>query len=290
MKFENYHPVINLIFFVSAVYMAIAFSHPVYIALSFIAFFAYSVKRCGKKQLVFNLLLIPLILLFTAYYSFYTHFGVTVIKQNYIGNSITLESVLYGLSIGMRAGTVLMIMSLVLKLFTSDRVTYLFGRVSPKLSLFISVALRMIPRANDYARKINEAQMCIGKGKGQGNIFRRFTNSLRRVYILLMWFFENIVEESHSMKARGYSLKGRTAFSIYRFDNRDRSIILLFSICITFIMSMKFLSQTDIFYNPQLIIGRITAVSVGGYIVYFIYLMLPCIIETVNDIRYRKNI
>ena len=39
---------------------------------------------------------------------------------------------------------------------------------------------------------------------------------------MLTWSLENAIETADSMKSRGYGLPGRTAFSIYRFDDRDK--------------------------------------------------------------------
>ena len=62
------------------------------------------------------------------------------------------------------------------------------------------------------------------------------------------------MESTVSMKSRGYSLRGRTAFSIYRFDNRDRSFVVMIFLCLTLWASAILLDQTEIYYNPEIII------------------------------------
>ena len=146
MRFDSYHTAINLIYFVSAIGLALSFNHPVFVAVSYVCAFAYSVKLNGKKALIFNLCLIPFIVLYSLIYSSYNHFGVINIRQNFIGNEITLESVIYGLVIGVIAASVIMYMSCVFAVFSSDKVVYLFGKISPKLSLFLSIVLRSAPR------------------------------------------------------------------------------------------------------------------------------------------------
>ena len=44
MSFENYHPAINLIYFVSVMVSTALFRHPWYVAVSFLCAFIYSVK------------------------------------------------------------------------------------------------------------------------------------------------------------------------------------------------------------------------------------------------------
>ena len=77
MKFSSYHPVINLIYFAAALTGIILFRHPVFLAISFAASFAWSVKLRGKRGLIFDLCLVPLILLYAGVYASYNHFGVT---------------------------------------------------------------------------------------------------------------------------------------------------------------------------------------------------------------------
>ena len=55
MKFSSYHPVINLIYFAAALTGIILFRHPVFLAISFAASFAWSVKLRGKRGLIFDL-------------------------------------------------------------------------------------------------------------------------------------------------------------------------------------------------------------------------------------------
>ena len=103
MKFSSYHPVINLIYFATALAGIILFRHPVFLAISFAASFAWSVKLRGKRGLVFDLCLIPMVLLYAGIYASYNHFGVTDLAANFIGNEITLESIVYGLVLGTTA-------------------------------------------------------------------------------------------------------------------------------------------------------------------------------------------
>ena len=61
MGFESCHPAVNFIFFCAVVAASIVFTQPVYVALAYVCAFIYSVKRGGKKALIFDLVLIPLI-------------------------------------------------------------------------------------------------------------------------------------------------------------------------------------------------------------------------------------
>lgn len=111
MGFESCHPAVNFLFFAAVIYGSVAFQHPVFLAISCLCAFAFSMKRNGKRAVIFNLCLLPLVVCFALYYSSYHHFGVTVLKQNFIGNNLTVESFVYGMVTGLRAAAVCMWLS-----------------------------------------------------------------------------------------------------------------------------------------------------------------------------------
>ena len=221
MGFEFCHPAVNFIFFAAVLYGSIAFSHPVFLAIAYAAAFAYSIRRGGRRALVFDLCLVPLVLVFALCYAGSHHFGVTVLRQNFIGNSMTAESLVYGLVLGVRAACVCMWCSALFRVVSSDKVVYLFGRVSPRLALFLTILLRLIPRLNREAGRIDLAQKGIGRGSDQGNVWERLVHCLRIFSMLITWLIQALALEADSMKSRGYGLPKRTAFSLFRFTLRD---------------------------------------------------------------------
>ncbi len=292
MRFDSYHPAINLIYFLSVFTLTIVFNHPVFVLLGYLSAFSYSVKLNGIKQLIFNIVLIPAIFAYTAWYSYYNHFGVTVLTTNFIDNSITLESVLYGLCLSVTVATVLMLLSCLFTIFTTDKIVYLFGKVSPRLSLFISILLRTVPRVKKQVKRINVGQKCIGRGLGgrfgHRGVIGSVIDFFRIVSITITWTLESFVESAASMKCRGYSLRGRTAFSIYRFDNRDRGFVISIFLLLTTILIAYLLDQTNIHYDPEIVMNRITPVSFIFYIAYAGLFILPMILQIITEKRFEK--
>ena len=285
MGFELCHPAVNLIFFAAVLVGMITFQHPVFLVISFLCAYAYSVKRNGWKAVVFNLCLLPFVVAFALYYSSYTHFGMTVLHQNMVGNNMTLESLVYGIVLGMIGAGVCMWFSCVFSVFTTDKVVYLFGKVSPRLSLFLAIALRMIPRIKKEAKRINMAQQGIGRGANQGNLWQRFRNSLRIVSMLITWTIDSLTIASESMRSRGSSLRGRKAFSIYRFDNRDRLFVIGLFLCLTLTMMAVLLGQTDMLYDPQIIWTHVSPLFCVGY---GVLCLMPFGLELWTEYRFQK--
>lgn len=286
MGFEACHPAVNFIFFAAAIYGAVSFKHPVFLAIAYACAFASSVKRRGKRAVIFNLCLLPLILAFALYYSSYHHFGVTVLKKNFIGNNMTLESFVYGLVIGLRSATLCMWLEAMFRVVSSDKVVYLFGKVSPLLSLFLTILLRLIPRIGQEARRINLAQKGIGRGSNQGNIFQRLMNCLRIFSMLITWMISALALESNSMRSRGSLLRGRTAFSIYRFDNRDRAFVIGLFFCITLTIMGIILGATDMWYNPRILWNRLNGLEIVTAIGYLVLCLMPMGLELWTDCRF----
>ena len=288
MGFEKCHPAVNFIYFAGVIAGTIAFQHPIFLVISFLCAFLYSIKRNGWKALVFNLVLLPLIVAFALYYSSYHHFGITVLEQNMIGNNMTLESLVYGFVLGAVVAGTLMWFSCVFSVFTTDKVVYLFGKVSPRLSLFLAIVLRVIPRIKKEAKKINTAQKGIGRGVSQGNFFQRLKNCIRIFSMLITWTIESLTTASESMRSRGSSLRGRKAFSIYRFDDRDRAYVVGMFLCLTLTAMAVILRQTNIFYDPKIIMTPITAMSFLFYAGYGAFCLMPLGLELWTEYRFWK--
>ena len=288
MGFEKSHPAVNFIYFAAVIAGTILFQHRVFLAISFFSAVAYSIKRNHWKSVGFNCILLPLVAAFAFYYSSYTHFGVTVLQQNMIGNNITLESLVYGFVLGIIVASVLIWFSCVFSIFTTDKVVYLFGKASPKLSLFLAILLRMIPRIKKEAKKINTAQQGIGKGANQGNLWQRVGNCIRIFSMLITWTIDSLTIASESMRSRGSSLKGRTAFSIYRFDNRDRAVVIGMFTCLTAVLMAMILKQTDILYDPRIIFPTVTVGSYLFYAAYAVFCLMPLGLELWTEYRFKK--
>lgn len=288
MGFDSYHPAIHAIYFAAVVLCGICFRQPVYLALSFCCAMCCLTKLRGRRGLLFSLALLPFAALFSLWYGGYHHFGVTVLRQNVIGNAITLESLLCGLTIGVTAAAVLVWLGCVHAVFTADKVVYLFGRLSPRLSLFLSLLLRLVPRTKAQARQINNARRGLGLGSDQGHLLRRLCHCASLCSILITWLTESLVTSSQSMQCRGSTLRGRTAFSLYRFDHRDRALVVALFTCLSALLAAFLLDQTAILFDPSVILTPITPLSCLFYAVYAVFCLLPVILQTAGERRFAR--
>jgi len=91
------------------------------------------------------------------------------------------------------------------------------------------------------------------------------------------------------MKCRGYTLKGRSAFSIYRFDYRDRGFVLAIFWCIAVLLMGVLLDQTRIMYDPEIILNRVTPLSWIFYSAYAFLCLLPMLLQMIGEKRFEQK-
>lgn len=293
MLIENYfsrlHPAILFIYFTSVILFSMFFMHPVFLAISLLGGFACSFAFNSKKALRFSLkFLLPLILTMSIANPLLNHAGATILL--YVNdNPITMEACVYGIAAASMFASVLLWFSCSNAVMTSDKITYLFGRAAPSLSLMFSMILRFVPRFKAQTRVIGNAQKGIGRGADTGNIITRAKNGIKILSMLTTWALENGITTADSMRARGYGLAGRTNFSRYRFDKRDKSVLILLFVLIAFIIYGFMSGENNIRYFPSLSVRPVTPFSVMIYAAYFLLCVFPLLIHAGFEVKYHGN-
>lgn len=286
--FSTFHPVVNFIYFLGIIGFSMFLLHPVIIGISLLIGFCYSVILNGKKAFFFNLSsVIPMIIIMSILNPIINHEGVTILSYMKDGNPITLESILYGVLAAMMFASVIIWFSCYNAIMTSDKFIYLFGKLIPSLSLILSMVLRMVPRYKQQIRKISEAQKYIGLDVKKGNWIQRLKKSAKVISILVTWALENAIETSDSMKARGYGLAGRTSFSIFKIDKRDKVCIyiMIFFLINIFIGISKGECNLRIF--PSIKGNEITLFSIYTYISYLGFATIPIISNILEERKWK---
>ena len=225
-SFSSYHPLVNLVFFAEVLGFAMFLLHPVGLVISLLCAAGYDIYLNGRKAVGFCLKGILPMMLFTALLNpIFNHEGATILTYLPSGNPLTLESILYGLAAAGMLASVVLWFACFNRVITSDKFVYLFGRIIPALSLVLSMALRFVPRFQAQLKVVLRAQKCIGRDPAQGSLIHRIRCAGAILQVMLSWALESGIETADSMKGRGYGLPGRSAFSIYRFDRRDKQTL-----------------------------------------------------------------
>lgn len=278
--FSTYHPAVEFLYFALVLVFTMFFLHPAALVISLAGGFAWSVYLGGRKTLIFNLAaLLPMLLLTALINPAFNHQGGTILTYLPSGNPLTLESILYGVVAASMLVAVLLWFSCYNRVMTSDKFVYLFGRVIPALSLILSMILRFVPRFKTQLKVVSGAQRCVGRDVSNGGVIARICHGIRILSIMVTWSLENAIETADSMKSRGYGLPGRTAFSIYHFDDRDKNALLWVGGLGVYIFAMWLAGGTYVRYFPTFQCAARDPWSVSAFIAYALLCTTPLMID-----------
>ena len=287
--FSSYHPIINFLYFALVLVYTMFFMHPVSTLISLASSMAYAVYLNGKKAVRFSLrYLLPMMLLAAVINPAFNHEGATILTYLPSGNPLTLESIFYGISAAVMLSAVITWFSCYTAVMTSDKFVYLFGRIIPALSLVLSMTLRFVPKFKDQFRVVSEAQRCIGRDASAGTLLQRMKNAVTILSIMVTWSLENAIETADSMRSRGYGLPGRTAFSIYRFDGRDKTALLWLCFCGVYIFAGWRVGALDWRYYPTMKGVLTGAFPISFQIVYLALCLTPVILNRTEDRKWKR--
>ena len=286
--FQKYHPLVYFLYFTLVIGFAMALNHPLAQGISFACACIYAVQAEGKKAVLFTLKWCLPVMLVTAFMNpAFSHEGVTILLYFPTGNPLTLESILYGLSSGVMIATVMLWFLNFNRVITSDKFIYLFGRVIPAMSLVLSMTLRFIPKFKSQMNTVIEAQRSIGRDISQGSLWQRTKTAITVLSIMITWALENAIETADSMKSRGYGLKGRSAFSIYRFDDRDKTAIAYLLFCGLYLICGVIVSAFGFRYFPSIRYISLNTVTLSFQFVYLILCIMPVVLNGLEERKWK---
>ena len=279
-EFKTYHPIVNFIYFVFVIGFSCFFMHPVCLAISLVCSFTYSVMLKGKKQLKKNLMyMLPMMLLMALINPAFNHEGVTIIEYLPSGNPLTLESVIYGICAAGMIASVICHFSCYNEIMTSDKFICLFGKIIPAMSLILSMTLRFVPKFSKQLKVVTNAQKCMGRDVSSGSIAKRAKHGLNILSIMTTWSLENAIETADSMKSRGYGHPGRTAFSVFKLDKRDKKALCAILILGVYTLIGNLCGGMYFRYFPSIKAAEASPFGISVFAAYLLLCISPVIIE-----------
>jgi len=286
--FSGYHPMINFLYFALVLAFTMFFMHPVSLVISLCCALTYAVYLNGRQAVRFSFrFVLPMMAMAAIINPAFNHEGVTILVYLPSGNPLTLESIVYGLASAVMLASVITWFSCYNAVMTSDKFVYLFGRIIPALSLILSMTLRFVPKFKAQLHVVSEAQRCVGRDVSGGSSFRRVKNAITILSIMVTWSLENAIETADSMKSRGYGLPGRTAFSIYRFDERDKNALLWLCFCGFYIFAGAMAGGLRWQYFP-IMTGTLTGIfPISFQAVYLGLCLTPVILNRTEDRKWK---
>lgn len=268
--FADLYPFVQLAYFAFAAGICMFSRNPVIAAVAFCASIASRIaKRRGGAALS-----AAIVAASSVVNAIFSHNGKTVLL--FINDTpITLEALLYGAVSGAVIAAVLNLSRSFAEIMTSDRLLFLFGRLSPKTALVLSMALRYTPLFIRRAREVRRTQSVIG-GYGDKSPQDKIRGSLRVFSIMLTWALENGVITADSMAARGWGVSARrTYFSPFRPRRADGAVLVPMLIFSALVVIPAALGALDFDFYPSLSALPHSHAAVAAYAAYAALLLIP---------------
>lgn len=287
-EFASFHPLVLAVHYFLVIGITMFSMAPLFLCASCLTAWIYMLLLKGRVFLKQNLIMaLSVLLLMTVINTLFTHNGETVLF--YINrNRVTLEAFVYGICASVMLISVIVWFESFQILMSSDKLIYLFGKISPVFGMVISMIFRFIPLLKTRYEEISMGQKCMGRGSEAG-IIMRIRQLTREISILIAWSLEAAIESADSMAARGYGLRGRSSFHLFRITGRDIAALVFMAAAGGIVTAGAAGGYTTMHFYPRLVLEPAGAWKIIVFAVFFILLFMPFIIEITGEYKWRKS-
>lgn len=283
-SFSYFHPIVLIIYFAGIIGVSMFSMNPVMsltaIAGGLIFKLMYIKPSQVIRDIIFYLIFAAVVCVTNPIFS---HNGKTVLF--FVGDMpVTMESVIYG-----GCGALMIISALCWfgcfgYVMTSDKIVYLFSGAAPTLGLVLSSALKFIPTMIRKYREIYNVQKRLSSEKQ-----KKFLIAMRSFSALITWSIEHTADTAASMNSRGYGLKGRSSFSLYRFKISDFVFMIICLFMYSFVFFMIKLGETKFIFYPEIVYPKRSIGYVAFSFVWILMVMLPAFIEIRGEFKWKSS-
>lgn len=283
-SFSSFHPSVLLLYYASIIVVTLCTMNPIVIGCSIFGsllfFIVINPFRLIIKEFAFYSLVFLLIAIINL---LFVHNGESILFfMN--DNPITFEAGMFGIALACMIISIVFWSKSYSEILSTDKIIFLFSKVIPRLAIFISILFRIVPMFKKQLFKVNQAQKALGFYTSD-SMTDRLLGGIRVFKSTLIWVVEHVFSKSDSMKARGYGLKGRTNFSIFKWQKQD--ILLLICILMLYLVFIGALQTFYFYYYPVIAELEVSFVTFLQYIGVFLLMVIPSIIEIKENLQWR---
>lgn len=274
-RFSELHPAVGFAFFAAVLGITMTAAHPLLLLISLIGGLSYSLSSFdgAARELRFVL---PLALLTAAINPLFSHEGMTILAYFPSGNPLTLESIAAGISSALMLSAVVCWFYSLTRVMTSDKFIWLFGRTAPALSLILSMTLRFVPHFTANIRAAYDAGLLLYRPKTK---LERLKTAIAALSGSVTRSIEDSISVADSMRSRGYGLKGRTSYTTYRLDDRDRAVLLLIALSGGFVIAGQLCGGLYMRIYPTIRSVEPNRFTIGFFIAFAILTFIPIVFD-----------
>lgn len=272
VAFEQLHPVTNLIYFLVLILVFTISMNPLLQGIAYISAFLYLcavMGRAGVKNGLIVWLAAPFPIIINPLFS---HEGATILVYFKNGNPLTLESICFGIGMGVLLITMLLWFQIVNATMTTDKWVQLFGFGLPAVGLLLSMVFRLIPKLNRQRKLIKQCNPS--------------ESAFARLSMLVTWGLEHSVDTADSMAARGYGSRRRSRFLIYPVKWEDRVFLCLTLLLGGVVTGVMISGRMCFYYYPVVTIWTGGIGGVTGYLAYGLLCLLPLLLNGKESLKW----
>lgn len=288
-RFAAYHPVINFTFFIGAIVSGMLLMHPGFMVCSLLMSILYYLTVKGKSGFGFVSGMFSMFFVLSVLNPLFNTQGAHVLFRYFWDRPYTLEALFYGITLAAMVVSVLSWFASYNAVMTSDKFLYLFGRMAPAVTLVLTMVLRLVPAYKNKVAQMNGARRCIGKGADVGTGKEKTEHGMVILSTLTSWALEGGVITADSMRSRGYGCGKRTSFSMYRFEGRDRLLLLVMTVLLGIVCVCCMNGAASATYIPEIRLrGLDDPWMVTGLLAYAAFLSIPSAVNIWEEQRWRS--
>jgi energy-coupling factor transport system permease protein len=277
--FRSMHPTVALTYYAGLLLFTTLLFHPLFLLTELAGVVGLLLFQGQGRQLVRGL---PFFLLAAGsvalWNPLFSHRGSHILFYLF-DQPITLEAVLYGLMMMLVLLTIMIVFISYNYTMTTDKFMYLFGSVAPRSSLLILMAIRFVPLFQRRLRQITMIQSTRGISVTSGSLRRRMADGMTLLKVLLNWSLEEALQTADSMKARGYGIRKRSTYGIYKMDRRDAAALIILGASGLFTLVCSFQGYGMIQIYPRLKSAVYTWGEAAMYGSLCLFLLVPLWLE-----------
>lgn len=288
--FSTYHPVITFAYFICVIVFGMCFGHPVFCVAACAASLLYYVIIMQRSAISILLLLLALFCVISVLNPFFVPYGDTVLFTYFDGRPYTFEALVYGTVTSSMLVSMLLWFGCYNHVMTSDKFLCLFGNIIPSISVTLTMILRLVPNYQRKAHELHAARKALGKASGGVSRTEQIKEAFTELGTLVNWAFEHGLTMADSMKSRGHGSGKRTAYSVYRFETRDKVLLAIMIVLAACAAIGGFSAASGVSFYPTIDIPALDAVSLGGFSCYCVLLVIPSFVNLKEFLTWRISL
>ncbi len=288
-SFSTCHPAVNFLFFAGALIFGMFLIHPIFLVCSMVLSAAYYLTIRGRDGLKMLGGMVSLFLILSLLNPLFNAYGDTVLFTWIKGRHYTLEALLYGICLAAMVVSVLLWFACYMAVMTSDKFLYLFGKLSPGITLILTMVLRLVPEYQKKILQLKAARRCIGKGGDRGSRREIIEQNGVILSVLTSMALEGGIITADSMRSRGYGCGKRTSFSLYRWEKRDRLLLGSMLVLLALLTLCVGKGGAGAEFTPTLTIAGLSTFNrytVLGSVVYGLFLLIPTVMNVMEELTW----